>query len=335
MNDLKKKYLVLLTTLVGGFEAVLFLSLTMMLLHEHSIHSLYHWISPLFLGISGWMAIKVVGGFLQWSGPIFGRAAFYSFLLASIANLAGAVLLGIGMYTFIFHNPYNAHAAEIACTLEYNPVCGSKEVQCVRAPCYPVYQTYSNNCFLNADGATFVYKGECLEEGMGTACTKEYVPVCGQKTQCPSCTSSNPPCMAPCSLTEKTYSNACMLRADDAFLAHTGECTDEGSSGGTNTGENYTPPEGCTAWFDGCNRCSKGPGDSAMCTLMACMGEPVPGYCTSYDTVEPSVATDPPSSGDGAPPIPTAPPGENPDSEPRGFLARMWFIVTSWFLSLF
>lgn len=49
----------------------------------------------------------------------------------------------------------------IACTMEYAPVCGSKQVQCIAAPCDPVQQTYSNRCMLNADGATFVSDGEC------------------------------------------------------------------------------------------------------------------------------------------------------------------------------
>ena len=56
------------------------------------------------------------------------------------------------------------------------------------------------------------------------ACTMEYAPVCGQKTVCPACTASNPPCMAACYLQQQTYSNTCMLNADGASVAYSGEC---------------------------------------------------------------------------------------------------------------
>jgi peptidoglycan hydrolase-like protein with peptidoglycan-binding domain len=49
----------------------------------------------------------------------------------------------------------------VACTKEYNPVCGSKPIFCVKAPCNPIEQTYGNLCMLEADGAKFRHKGEC------------------------------------------------------------------------------------------------------------------------------------------------------------------------------
>ena len=57
-----------------------------------------------------------------------------------------------------------ALSAPTVCTMEYAPVCGTKEVQCIRAPCYPVHQTYSNNCMLAADNAVFRHAGECTEK---------------------------------------------------------------------------------------------------------------------------------------------------------------------------
>ena len=55
----------------------------------------------------------------------------------------------------------------VACTMQYDPVCGAKEVQCVKAPCYPVYQTYGNSCVLGAEGATYVHAGECTAADAG------------------------------------------------------------------------------------------------------------------------------------------------------------------------
>lgn len=50
----------------------------------------------------------------------------------------------------------------------------------------------------------------------------------------------------------------------------------------TNTTANPSDNPNCSAWFDGCNNCSRsyydGPG---MCTLMACVANQVP-YCKSY-----------------------------------------------------
>jgi hypothetical protein len=50
---------------------------------------------------------------------------------------------------------------QTVCTMEYNPVCGSKQVQCIKAPCPPIQQTYGNACSMKADGATLVHTGEC------------------------------------------------------------------------------------------------------------------------------------------------------------------------------
>lgn len=65
------------------------------------------------------------------------------------------------------------------CTMEYAPVCGQKttcpacyysQPACL-APCYSEYKTYSNRCMMNADGATFVYEGQCQTQPV--ACTAD------------------------------------------------------------------------------------------------------------------------------------------------------------------
>lgn len=54
----------------------------------------------------------------------------------------------------------------VACTMEYAPVCGEKQVQCIKAPCPPIKQTYGNKCQLNAAKATYLYSGECKKEAV-------------------------------------------------------------------------------------------------------------------------------------------------------------------------
>lgn len=51
-----------------------------------------------------------------------------------------------------------------ACTKEYKPVCGAKQVVCVTAPCNPIPTTYGNKCEMNNDGARFLYEGQCRSE---------------------------------------------------------------------------------------------------------------------------------------------------------------------------
>ncbi len=45
------------------------------------------------------------------------------------------------------------------CTMEYAPVCTEVQVQCVKAPCYPIKQTFSNTC--SAWDNPILFKWEC------------------------------------------------------------------------------------------------------------------------------------------------------------------------------
>jgi hypothetical protein len=52
-----------------------------------------------------------------------------------------------------------------ACTQEYNPVCGQVQVQCIRAPCNPVMQTFGNKCEACANSFTISYtEGACADD---------------------------------------------------------------------------------------------------------------------------------------------------------------------------
>jgi hypothetical protein len=46
----------------------------------------------------------------------------------------------------------------------YKPVCAEKTVYCIKAPCPPIRQTYSNDCYAKRDGATNVQEGACIEK---------------------------------------------------------------------------------------------------------------------------------------------------------------------------
>ena len=49
----------------------------------------------------------------------------------------------------------------IMCTMEYAPVCGTIQVQCITTPCEPVRQTFGNTCMAVAAKATDITTGEC------------------------------------------------------------------------------------------------------------------------------------------------------------------------------
>ncbi len=49
-----------------------------------------------------------------------------------------------------------------ACTREYAPVCAEIQVQCIKAPCPPIQETFSNKCEMeNNSLATFLHTGSC------------------------------------------------------------------------------------------------------------------------------------------------------------------------------
>ena len=63
------------------------------------------------------------------------------------------------------------------CTMQYQPVCGAKQVQCIKAPCYPVYHTYGNSCTMNAENGTYIHEGECSASETGpVTSTQPYTP---------------------------------------------------------------------------------------------------------------------------------------------------------------
>ncbi len=155
-------------------------------------------------------------------------------------------------------------------------------------------------------------------------CTMQYDPVCGTEKG-----------------VYKTYGNGCVLGAEGATYQHEGECTAtelNGEQEGT-----YTPPAHCTAWFDGCNSCSRNANGQSMCTLMACMGEPKAGYCRAYGETQTEGPPAPPK-GNGSSGIVT--PAETVETDVAveatttvetdpGFFFGIWRAITAWFRGFF
>lgn len=55
------------------------------------------------------------------------------------------------------------------CTMEFAPVCAEVQVQCIKAPCNPIQQTFSNRCEMNKNKlAKFLHEGTCENEGVDT-----------------------------------------------------------------------------------------------------------------------------------------------------------------------
>lgn len=58
----------------------------------------------------------------------------------------------------------------VICTMEYAPVCAEVKVQCVKAPCPPIKETFGNRCQMNANKlAKFLYNGECSDHSIDKA----------------------------------------------------------------------------------------------------------------------------------------------------------------------
>lgn len=75
------------------------------------------------------------------------------------------MFLSLVLFSLFFGSSVFAAETATACTMEYAPVCGEVQVQCITAPCPPMRQTFSNRCMLDANTlAKFVAEGECEKE---------------------------------------------------------------------------------------------------------------------------------------------------------------------------
>lgn len=116
-----------------------------------------------------------------------------------------------------------------ACIDEYAPVCGviPDQLHCITTPC-PVglYQTFSNSCYANTQGALTLFDGDCgtlegelyYEETEGD-CEQGNEPVCAAQTSPEPCYQARCP-----ALLHTTFSSACEAREASASVLFDGEC---------------------------------------------------------------------------------------------------------------
>lgn len=68
----------------------------------------------------------------------------------------------------------------VVCTMEYAPVCAEVQVQCIKAPCPAIKETFGNKCMMNANKlAKFLYKWECEKDKTKKECPEYSAPAPG------------------------------------------------------------------------------------------------------------------------------------------------------------
>jgi hypothetical protein len=78
-----------------------------------------------------------------------------------------ALSMAISIAAFVAPSALFGAGPEVTCTMRYQPVCAARQAQCIKAPCYPVYQTYDNACSASAAGAKVIHDGACMSQETG------------------------------------------------------------------------------------------------------------------------------------------------------------------------
>jgi len=97
---IKKEDLGFLTKIIGYLEIFIFFILTFLLLQHNFVLSNLDTIKIIGIVISGWIGLKILGNYQQWSSPVFGRALFYNFFISSLVNITGGIIFGYIFFKF-------------------------------------------------------------------------------------------------------------------------------------------------------------------------------------------------------------------------------------------
>lgn len=143
----------------------------------------------------------------------------------------------------VYCDGFDVVRENIICPAIYMPVCGAIKGQCITKPCDPIEQTFGNECELNAAKAEFLYDGQCRreipdnatlctqEQKQAVACTKEYIPVCGENNV--------------------TYGNKCEACSSEGVNYYLeGVCKGEVPAGATACTQEQKQAEACTLQYD-------------------------------------------------------------------------------------
>jgi hypothetical protein len=99
--SIKKEYVGFIPKIIGWFENILFIVLTIVILNFQ--YENLHLGSIQIIGgfVAGWMTLKIFGNYEQWAGPILGRAQFYIFLIGTVFNILLSILWGVVFYNIM------------------------------------------------------------------------------------------------------------------------------------------------------------------------------------------------------------------------------------------
>jgi len=99
----KRKKLWIFASLIGAFETVFFITVTVITLAVF-VSDPFIALSVLVKFVAGWIAMKTIGNYQQWAGAVFGRIYYYIFIIGSLVNATIAVIAGYAIY-FLILNP--------------------------------------------------------------------------------------------------------------------------------------------------------------------------------------------------------------------------------------
>lgn len=81
--------------------------------------------------------------------------------------LFGSLFLGFLSLSGTFTSAATSSDDQVMCPMNYAPVCGTVQVQCITTPCNPVRQTFGNSCVAWAAKATNITEGACEDAHTG------------------------------------------------------------------------------------------------------------------------------------------------------------------------